>query len=42
MASLSLRDAKWLFLIHLQSLTVSVIAKVLSGLIQFSQGRVIE
>ena len=42
MASLSLSDAKWLFLIQRQSLTVSVMANVFSGLTQFSQGRLIE
>ena len=41
-ASLRRSDAKWLFLIQRQSLTVSVIANVLSGLTQFSQGRLIE
>ena len=42
MASLSLREAKWLFLIQRQSVTVSVMANVFSGSSQFSHGSFIE
>ena len=38
MASLSLRDAKWLLRIQWQSVTVSVMANVFDGSSQFSQG----